>query len=726
MKKLLCLLILAAAVLPMWAKISFGDYDINEKDEVLFTIKHDLKGTSSYNSLFYAKIKDGETEKTPEILTYYPERMERLSLLGGTVLQIRNRYGTARYYSATKTISWVNSVEDFPLDSLPCLPEVVSADGKWITRIEKTDVSTGDLVLESVSSGKKVVLAENVKISYEKVPVKWASDSSTLLYEKNGAVYFCTPDALLKNVEVEEKYRKIGQGNINSVEWAGAKSLVYIDDYMVYKINARELYTLGLYSGIIGQGIIIGRLPFAFVCQQDTFSVNSDVTGLVVCQDGKNFTYYRTYSASCDFMEILHSRPYTDNQSSLTDYTLFWDNYGNPILWLEKLPYNGGTKTCTVFRLNENTAQLFEIKDSGKPFLSPDGKKVAFKAGSTVYVYNTTTWNRIAILTGEKVESILWEDNNLMYVGGTKSIRIWNLEKQTEETIALSAADYGFWDSEGKIVAQKDEDERFTYSKSKGVWTASSHGAFSDFNFQNGKYRVFTGTTQNQEFANALYIRSLNSKAVTKPVFKMSTQKRDARKKIALVIDCYDNADGLAQILTVLKKYNVPATFFINGEFIRRYPNEVRQISSNGYECASMFFTASDLTDSSFVVDEDFIRRGLARNEDEFFNCTGQELSLFWHAPYYLSDYDMISYGNKAGYAYVNSFYVAGKDDFTAKPEKMVKDYITLINATGEGIIPVTTGYSHSAQKEAVYQHLDLLICALLDSGFDLVSMSNY
>ena len=227
MKKLLTVLCLALCTLSLNAKVSFGDYDINSKDEVLFTPKHDMKGTVSYQSLFYTRLRDGEPEKLPEPITVYPERMERLSLMGGTVLQMRNRYGTARYYSQTQTISWVERAKELPLTSLPRLPQIVSRDGKWITRVEKNDVSSGTLILESVSSGKKVELAPDVKISYEKVTVKWAEDSSILLYEKNSSVYFCNPDAMMKGVEVEEKYRCIGRGNINSVEWASEKYLIY-------------------------------------------------------------------------------------------------------------------------------------------------------------------------------------------------------------------------------------------------------------------------------------------------------------------------------------------------------------------------------------------------------------------------------------------------------------------------------------------------------------------
>ena len=49
----------------------------------------------------------------------------------------------------------------------------------------------------------------------EELPVKWAHDSSFFVYEKDGNIYFCNPEALLTNVEVDESFRKIGKYNEN-------------------------------------------------------------------------------------------------------------------------------------------------------------------------------------------------------------------------------------------------------------------------------------------------------------------------------------------------------------------------------------------------------------------------------------------------------------------------------------------------------------------------------
>ena len=213
--------------------------------------------------------------------------MELLS--GGDILQIRNRYGIARYNTRGGQLNWIEKSEELPENILPVVPYSASPNGKYFCRLERTSLYSGSLILENTENGKTCILCENVLNSYEDLPVKWSPDSSVLVYEKNSSVYFCNPDAILRGVEIDERYRKIGRGTINSVHWASAKYLAYIDDYLLYKINTKELYTLGLYSGIIGQGKAMGRLPFQFNPLTDRFSSDSEVTSAVVTQNGRLF-----------------------------------------------------------------------------------------------------------------------------------------------------------------------------------------------------------------------------------------------------------------------------------------------------------------------------------------------------------------------------------------------------------------------------------------------------
>ena len=710
----------------LFAKNSFGSADLNNSDEILFTVKQDAAGTEPFNALFYTKLKNGSPESIPQLITCYPEKMELLE--NGTVLQIRNRYGIARYSSLTKKLKWVVQSEDVPVNSLPVSYFEVSSNGKWLCRIEKESFNKGVLVLENTENGKKVVLCDNVEQSYEKIPVKWAPDSSVLVYQKNGCIYFCNPDALLRGVEIDEKYRKIGRGSINSVNWATAKYLIYIDDYLVYQISTKELYTLGLYSGIIGQGKTIGRLPFQFNSQTDTFSSSPDMSSFVLIQNSRLFSHLRRQSNSFDYMEVLYSKPYSDSSASLVDTFVFWDNKAEPLVWLEKLPYDGTKETGSVFKLTDKTEPVLEVKNSGKPFISPDGSKIAFYAGAAIYVYDVNTWERIGQLDGENIVSALWVNRSVLYVGGENTIKKWNFVTDVSEVITLSSVTDGFWGTadDTVILANSKNGLCYTYNRQSCIWERFAKSLEPAFRTQNGRYRVFTGSTPNKYFENALYVRTLNKKAITVPVFNRSVEKRPSPIKVALVFDAYDNADGLPRILSTLRKYNAKGTFFLNGEFIRRYPQETKQIHLNNYGVASMFFSTTDLTENSFIIDEDFIRRGLARNEDEYYQCTGSELSLYWHAPFYKIEPDIVNFSKNAGYTYVNSLQDRNDSallDKDTSPIELIEEYCSTLARTNGGIVPVTVGFAQGNRTDPLYNYIDLLICALIDNGFELVGI---
>ena len=233
-------------------------------------------------------------------------------------------------------------------------------------------------MLENAKTGNTIILAEKALNSYQSIPVKWAPDSSILVYEKNGSLYFCNPSALMRGVEIEEKFRRIGRGTINSVSWGSEKYLAYVDDYLLYRINTNEMYTTGLYAGIIGQGKAIGRLPFQFNPLSDKVFANKDVTSIVTIQNNRLFSYLTIQSLSCDYMDVIYSRPYTDSSASLKECFVFWDKDDNPILWQEKLPYLGRLEKGSVYRLGAQAKLVLEISDSGRPYLSPDGSRIAF------------------------------------------------------------------------------------------------------------------------------------------------------------------------------------------------------------------------------------------------------------------------------------------------------------------------------------------------------------
>ena len=120
-----------------------------------------------------------------------------------------------------------------------------------------------ELILKNASTMQETVLNKHAEFDFEKVPVLWNPESTSLLYEKGDSIYFCDPKAAFQKVQMSEDFRKIGKGSIAGVCWANSKNLIYLDRDLVYRISSNELYTRALYSKMVGSGTVIGRLPAA-------------------------------------------------------------------------------------------------------------------------------------------------------------------------------------------------------------------------------------------------------------------------------------------------------------------------------------------------------------------------------------------------------------------------------------------------------------------------------
>lgn len=66
-------------------------------------------------------------------------------------------------------------------------------------------------------------------------------------------------------------------------------------------------------------------------------------------------------------------------------------------------------------------------------------------------------------------------------------------------------------------------------------------------------------------------------------------------KMVALTFDDGPSKTYTPQVLAVLKKYNIKATFFMCGEQVSYYPELVKQVSSEGHEIANHSFTHPNL-----------------------------------------------------------------------------------------------------------------------------------
>jgi peptidoglycan/xylan/chitin deacetylase (PgdA/CDA1 family) len=199
---------------------------------------------------------------------------------------------------------------------------------------------------------------------------------------------------------------------------------------------------------------------------------------------------------------------------------------------------------------------------------------------------------------------------------------------------------------------------------------------------------------------------------------------------VALVFNAIDSVEGLTQILTTLNDYDERCTFFVNGEFIRRNPEATQELAKSGHEIGSLFYAYFNMTDSRYRIDREFIKRGLARNEDEYFQVTGKELSLLWHAPYYFINSEIIGASEEMSYTYVGRDVdsldwvpKSESNDGMYRPSRELVERILRKKKPGS-IIPIRVGTVEEGREDYLFQFLDLLINGLISQGYEIVPVS--
>jgi len=158
---------------------------------------------------------------------------------------------------------------------------------------------------------------------------------------------------------------------------------------------------------------------------------------------------------------------------------------------------------------------------------------------------------------------------------------------------------------------------------------------------------------------------------------------------VALTFDGGSSANAASAILDTLASRSVKATMFITGEFIRKYPDVVRRIISEGHECGNHSLkhlhlttyestgTQKTLSDINKVVIADQLQSADAL----FFSVTGTHFQPIWRGPYGEFNREICQWGFEAGYFHVGwrqgKTWLEGLDSNDWIPDSTVKGYRT-------------------------------------------------
>lgn len=741
----------------LFAEMSFLSSDLNEKGDILFSVKTDIKNSYSYDTLFLFSKEKNKIEQ----LTFFAEKLDFFKNTG--TLQISNSFGIIRIDANSKHISLQ---EDFlPFFSRSALhfrylnSIETSPDGRWITMIEPFSAVYGKLILFDTLTERRYVLSE--KTVRNSKPVCWAPDSSIILYEDQDILYFARPEWFNLKQTLDKKFRQLGKTSVKTVRWISSNEFIFMSGNVFYKANSSELFTKSFYYPLFQAGQFIARLPFEFNPSSDIISISPDgKTALFI--NAKRNTYFLQLTGD-DYLEKQKSLviPYLLLPGSTAEISIHWKN-NLPVLFLNSI--HNGKNILSAWKISSKTFVFEKInlpQDISFFSASPDFKIVSMKEKNSISFYDTEKWIPINSFDDEKIFSSMWKDSNTVFLGGENSVFKYTIDNEgtllNKERFCISSIkDYSWSDSGSKILikVKTSDSEEILESDGKKNWKKTLQTELFKKKNSNADNRIYIDSGLGY-FKNMIYIRSLHD-FTTKPLFEepsvfaasLNTLKdtaseygnslqvfshgnRKGKKHVALAFDVVDNMTGIAEVLYILKNYNIKATFFVNGEAVKQSPNAVKEIVSAGHQCGSLFFTSWDLNDLSYKVDEAFVRQGLARNEDLFYSLTGTELSLIWHTPNYITSSMIVNAGKKAGYIYISPD-IRTPDWINSKAENVLpqlyKSSAQIIDdiysdiAPGS-IIPIRLGKTDLQRKDYIYSQLELLINVITEKGYSITDI---
>ena len=749
------LLLLLAASPALWARgPEFGISTISEDERLLFTCDTFSPGNGVFRTLFLADLSRSDTIRT---LTHYPERTRFFRATGE--IEIQNRYGLYRLSLGDGRIRkpgyipFFDDGEEIPVGRF--LPVSSSPDGRWTIVQEPLDGIRGRLVLHDNFTGGRTEISEGEILDYRNAPVQWSPDSRFLLYERDGRIYYASLRHVAEDRLPHEAYREFGSGTLNSLRWNSADSLIHIDGYVVSRIRPSELFTGAFYRDPLPVGRSTGTIPLDFNPNFDRFWPSPDGDSLLVLSGERNLFLFPAGGQLSGSGEVL---PYLllPDETGLSQ--IWWRRNGDILV----LASSGGGMEGAESRLymmnrssgvSGGSGEFERIsRDGVRRFApSPDGERLVLVVEDALKIVDSSGFSELESFDITGVTDAAWLDASRLLVTGEHRLEIVDLETRSGRLLALSSVERAGFNRAGRLQAVSGG-ETYILDPETETWrvpAGSDTPPVLPPRTESPNHRVYLESSDSV-YANMIRVRKTdgfgNRSLFAEPeVFPVSLEEdieadfgtaifshgsRTRSRQAALVFNAVNGDEGLDDVLKLLDAYGIRSTFFVGGDFIRRHPESTRDIAESIHEIGSLFYTHMDMTDYRFLIDSDFVIRGLGRNEDEFFRTTGREITTLWHAPWYVVSPAILDATGKMNYSYI------GRDvdpqDWISLDGDIGQRYLykrnpeileqVLREVRPGSIIPIRIGRP-GERDDYFYMKLDLLINNLLQSGYEIVTV---
>ena len=181
--------------------------------------------------------------------------------------------------------------------------------------------------------------------------------------------------------------------------------------------------------------------------------------------------------------------------------------------------------------------------------------------------------------------------------------------------------------------------------------------------------------------------------------------------QIALTIDAAWDADKTPFILDTLDKYNVKATFFLCGVWVKQYPDFVKEIAKRGHEIGNHSLTHPHMARMDSIA----IQKELRDLDDMLEELTGRRSTLF-RPPFGEYNDTVIKAAHEAGYEVIqwSRDTVDWKQDRSAQT---ILDGVLKKLQSGDIILCHNNGYK-------IETYLPVLLETAQQKGFRFVTVS--
>ncbi|MFJ4283077.1 bifunctional polysaccharide deacetylase/glycosyltransferase family 2 protein [Streptomyces massasporeus] len=178
-------------------------------------------------------------------------------------------------------------------------------------------------------------------------------------------------------------------------------------------------------------------------------------------------------------------------------------------------------------------------------------------------------------------------------------------------------------------------------------------------------------------------------------------------KTIALTFDDGPNPTWTPQVLEILEKYDVPATFFLVGSMVSRYPSVVRDMVDQGHEVGIHTFTHVDLSYQSDAR----VRREMEQTQLALAGAAGITTTLF-RAPYSsetdaIDNYSWPVYKKLGQDGYTSVFVDTDSDDWKRPGVTKIVQWATPKKNKGASVLFHDAGGERSQTIEALPKYIE-------------------